>query len=108
MPRREWDLWSEARLLGLEVGFDHDLDEFGEADVRLPPEDFLRLRGVADQVIDFRGTQHARIDLDETLPVVDIGVLERALEKLLSRMRFPRRDDVVVRLWLLEHHRHSL
>src|ERR687895_1159206 len=48
----------------LEVCIDHQTDHLFKACARLPAELLARLAGVADQVLDLRGTKEARIHPD--------------------------------------------
>ncbi len=62
---------------------------------------------VAQEEVDFGGAEVAGVDLDVLLPV-ELQVLAAVVEEVANRMRFAGRQDVVVRLVLLEHHPHSL
>ena len=64
-----------------------------------------RLGGVADEVIDLGGAQELRIEL-HVLAGIETGVGERHVHQLADRMALAGRDDVVVRLVLLQHQPH--
>ena len=51
-----------ARREPRQIRVDHHLDQLLEVDLRLPTQDPLRFRRIADQVVDFGGPQELRID----------------------------------------------
>src|SRR5918992_129559 len=111
-PRRSVSL--SARLLlrhaapqELEVGVDHQPDHLVEAGARLPSQLLAGFAGVADQVLDLRGTKEAGVDPDVLLRV-EPDVVEGDLHKVANRVRLARGDHVVVGLVLLEHEPHGL
>ena len=58
----------------LEVGVHHELGEFGEFHLRLPAEDALGLRVIADEEVHLGRALIARVEFDEVLPVeADVG-----------------------------------
>src|ERR1700682_4620038 len=90
----------------------HLLDELRKARLRLPPELFARLGGVADQEIDFGGTGIGRGDANDGLAgyPVDPGLLyafaapfdaaadprERKFDKFTPRAVFAGRQHEIV------------
>ena len=67
----------------LEVGVDEQPDEPLEGDRRRPPQSRLRLRGVADEVVQLRSASAQRlVDVDVLAPV-EADVAERQLDQLL-------------------------
>ena len=58
-----------AHSNALHVRIHHHLDQLLEIDLRFPSEHALRLRRIADEVIDFRRPEELRIDPDVLLPV---------------------------------------
>ena len=90
----------------LEVGVDEQPDEPLEVDRRRPAQSRLRLRGVADEVVQLGSAAAQRlVDVDVLAPV-EADVAERQLDQLLHAVGDAARDHVVVRLVLPEHQRH--
>src|ERR671914_1618990 len=81
----------------LEVCIDHQTDHLLEACARLPAELLARLAGVADQVLDLRGTKEAGVDPD-VLVGIEPDVVEGDPHELAHRVRLARRDHVVIGL----------
>ena len=67
----------------LQIFVNHHLDEAFEGHFGLPAEDSLRLRGVADQMVDFGRPKKRPIGPDVLLPL-EPGVSKRDLDKVLD------------------------
>src|SRR5262245_35925306 len=78
-----------------DVGIPHHRHQLLEFDRRFPAKLRTRLAGVANQVIDFGGTDERRVGADMALPVQP-GVTERRLDEFLDRMAYAGGDYVVV------------
>src|ERR1051326_7622885 len=89
----------------LDIGIDHQLRQFGEFYLWFPPELALRLGVIANEQLDLRWAEVARINLDMLLPI-KAGVVERGLEEFADRMGFVGGDHVIIRFLLLEHEPH--
>src|SRR5574344_703266 len=101
-PHRRSGLGHRLFLAGLlKVRVDHHLHQLVEPDGRLPAELALRLRGVAEKLIDFGRTQIARVAFDVLLPV-EIHAGKGLLEKLLHRVHFAGRENELVGLVVLQ------
>jgi hypothetical protein len=103
---------------GFEVGLDHLADELVEAGARSPAEFALCLACVAEQGFDLGGAEVARVYRDDdfaglvdgfffdagALPgEVEVEQFGTALNKLTHAVLLAGRDDVVLRLLLLQH-----
>src|SRR5216684_3608385 len=100
------------------------MDQLPERRRRSPAESALRFRGVAEEKIDLRRTDIARVDLDEhaaaaafetlllesgAAPLeIDAGTSKRQRTKVAHRVLLPGGDDEVFRLVLLQHEPHGL
>src|SRR5450631_866867 len=107
-----------------QVAGDHFRDELWKSDGVLPAKFLERLAWIAEKEIDLRRTEIARIDLDEgpaalfvetalldsgAFPAdADAGFGEGAFDEFAHRVGFPRRQDIIVRLGLLQNAPHSL
>src|ERR1700739_2696852 len=107
-----------------EVSRYHLLDQLREARLRFPAELLARLAGVADQKIDFSGTEIHGIDGHHGLAgfCVDAGLLdalaapfdaaadlrEGEFDKLAHRAGFARRQHEILGLIRLQDHVHAL
>src|ERR1700722_9063901 len=107
-----------------EISRHHLLDEFREARLRFPAELLARLAGVADQKIDFGGTQIHGIDTHHGLAgfLVDAGLVdtpaapldtaadlrEGEFDKLAHRAGLARRQHEIIGLIRLQDHVHAL
>src|SRR5437764_11138602 len=98
-----WDAAGEQ----LEVRVDHQPDELIEAGARLPAELLLRLRVVADQVIDLGRPVEGRVGAHVVVGVQP-DLVERDIDEVAHAVRLTGRDHVVLRLALLEHEPHRL
>ncbi len=85
----------------------HDLGELAAVDARGPAELLFGFAEVAQEQVDFGGSEVAGVDLDVLLPV-ELEVLAAVVEEVADGMGLASRQDVVVRFVLLEHHPHSL
>src|SRR5256712_7850945 len=90
---------------GGEVVLEHLADHFLEGDLRPPAQPGPRLRGVAPQVGNFRGTEVRLVDLDVVLPV-EADQPEGERDELQDRPLDPGGDDVIIGPVLLQHHPH--
>src|SRR6185437_12019737 len=106
------------------VFLDHFDHQGIEIDPVFPSELGPRFRGIADEIVDFRGPEIARIDLDEHLAacLVDAGLAaalappcdlaaddrKRARDELAHRVAVAGREHIVVGPRLLEDHPHAL
>src|SRR5208337_124362 len=107
-----------------QVARDHVRYELWKFDRVLPAKFLERLAGIAEKEIDLRRTKITRIDLDKdpagffvetTLfdsgsfpPDFDAKLCKGALDEFAHRMGFPRRQDIIVRLGLLQNPPHAL
>src|ERR1700722_6349520 len=107
-----------------EISCHHLLDQLREAGFRLPAELLTRLAGVADQKIDFGGTEIYGIDAHHGLAgfCVDAGLVaalaapfdsaanfrERQFDKLAHRAGLARCQPEIVGLLPLQDHVHAL
>src|SRR5687768_16191477 len=78
-----------------QIGVHHHRHERFEVDLGPPAQGLLRLRAIADEVIDFRGPEEAGIERDVFLPV-ESDVSEGNLHELPDRVAFTRGDHEVV------------
>src|ERR1044072_6176603 len=101
------DLAGHLVRQGLDIGVDHDLDQFLELHVGLPAELLLGLRGIAEQRIDLGRTVVARVHLD-VVAHLEACVRERDVEEFLHRMGLSGREHEVLRLVGLAHPPHAL
>src|ERR1041384_6279876 len=62
---------------------------------------------VTDENVDFRRSEVTLVEFDVFLPI-ELDKAECFLAKLFHRVRFTRRDNVVVGLVLLQHYPHRL
>src|SRR5262245_15017389 len=106
MRIRMADRSSRLSFESLEIGIDHHVDEAAEIDFGFPAERRFRLGRVADQEIDFRRANEGGINDDILLPI-EPDVTEGYLDEFTHGMRRTRRDDIIVRLFLLQHHPHG-
>lgn len=83
-------------LQPVEVGAHHRTHQRLERHLRLPTEFRARLRGVADETSDIRGTQQVRIDIDMRAPV-ETDLVEGDLDELAHAVLVTRGDDVIGR-----------
>lgn len=65
-------------LQHLDIRFYHDLDQLGEPNLRLPPEDPVGLAGVTEQVVHFVRTEVTGIDFS-MIALIQPCVLESQL-----------------------------
>ena len=107
-----------------EIARHHFADKLSERGLRLPAEFVARLAGVADQEIDFGGTEIGRVDANQGLAgfAVDAGFVdalaapfdaatdfrERQLDEFTHRAGFAGRQHEIVGLIRLQYAVHAL
>src|SRR6266542_3522059 len=111
-----------GRRVQIRIG--HQVGQLFESDLRRPSEPPPRLGRIALEVIDFGRAQVSRIDLDEDLTCLCVDSLlveaapppdeleaspsKRAVAEFTHRVRLACGDDIVLRLFLLQHRPHGL
>src|SRR2546423_15418062 len=89
-----------------DVGVDEQVYELCEGQARFPAQPLTRLRRVADEVVQLRGSPlKRRVDTHVLLPV-ESDVPEGELDDVPHRMALAGCDDVVAGLVLLQHQPH--
>mmetsp|Transcript_139531 Transcript_139531/g.339000 ORF Transcript_139531/g.339000 Transcript_139531/m.339000 type:complete len:359 (+) Transcript_139531:274-1350(+) len=124
--RRRTCLIPQARIVhARDVALDHLLHErVDRRRVRVPLQRRPRLGRVADEEVDLRGAEVPLVHAHENLPRRDLDPdfvhalafklelharsFEGAVDERSHRVRLPGRDDVIVRLVLLQHLPHAL
>uniref|UniRef100_A0A804PTD2 Uncharacterized protein n=1 Tax=Zea mays TaxID=4577 RepID=A0A804PTD2_MAIZE len=95
-------------LLGeLNVVIDHHLHELLEPNLGLPLEHLPRLGGVPLEAVDFCRPEVLLVNDHVILPA-EAGVAEGSLQELLDGVGLLSGDDVIPRLFLLQHEPHCL
>ena len=92
--------------LSLQVRIDHHAYKIPEFDSGTPTELLPGLRSVAQKNVNLRGSVIARIDFNILLPV-EIHIAKCFAEKVSHGICLAGRDDVIVRLVLLQHEPHG-
>jgi len=94
-------------LDAFDIGFNHFRHQRFETGLRLPAEFASSFRRIAEQDVDVGRPHEARVDRDVFLHV-QADELESQLAKIPHAGATAGRDDVVVRLRLLQHQPHGL
>ena len=90
-----------------QVSVGHDADQLLEGHRRLPTEQTFGLAGLAHQQIHLCRAVELGINHHVLFPIQPY-VIERDLAKLADRVGFTGRDQVVIRVILLEHQPHGM
>src|SRR5262249_28334313 len=90
-----------------EVRIDEQMYELCKADVGRPAELHACLRRIAYESVELGTSALERGIGAHVLVPVETDVVERNLDEIPHRMALARRDDVVVRLVLLQHQVHG-
>jgi hypothetical protein len=108
MPLRQNPLplaWRRQPQL-LHIGVYHNPHQVGEMNARLPIERRLRPAGVGQQIIHLRRPEVARVNFDVILPIQP-HIAKRFVQEFPHRMAFPRTNNQILRLILLQHLPHG-
>mmetsp|Transcript_44843 Transcript_44843/g.122660 ORF Transcript_44843/g.122660 Transcript_44843/m.122660 type:complete len:271 (+) Transcript_44843:172-984(+) len=116
-----------TRLHQLHILLHHLRHESLEGDLRLPPEQLLGLRRIANEQVDLSGSKVLRVNLDQLAGLIarinadfvnsallarplnlHIDGIERLLHELAHRVALVGGEDEVLRLVALHHQPHSL